>query len=94
MKKVLFTISGILSATYITIFCLNVSDLVYKHMECEFSLPLYACLFSVLLFVVMLVINKIKSFDKMLFIIPLLFFISAIISFIVGYYTPYAFCTL
>ena len=63
-------------------------------MEYEFSYPLYVCIFSVLLFVVMLIINKIKPFDKKLFIIPFLFLISAIITFIVGYYTPCEFCTL
>ena len=94
MKKVLFAISGILSLAYITIFCLNVSDLVHKHMEYEFSYPLYACMFSVLLFVVMVVINRIKHFDKNLFLIPLMFFISSIITFIIGYYTPCEFCTL
>ena len=94
MKKVLFIISVILSLTYITFFCLNISDLVHKHMEYEFSYPLYVCMFSVLLFVVMLVINRIKNFDNKWFLIPLMFFISAIITFIVGYYTPCEFCTL
>ena len=93
-RKVLFIMSGILSLAYITFFCLNVSDLVVKHMEYEISYPLYVLLFSVLLFVVMLVINKIKHFDKKLFLIPLLFFISAIITFIVGYFTPCMHCTL
>ena len=94
MKKVLFAISSVSSIAYIAIFCMNVSDLVRKHMEYEISYPLYVLLFSVLLFVVMLVINKIKHFDKKLFLIPLLFFISAIITFIVGYYTPCVHCTL
>ena len=94
MKKVLFAISSVLSIAYIAIFCMNVSDLVRKHMEYEISYPLYVLLFSVLLFVVMLVINRIKHFDKKLFLIPLLFFISAIITFIVGYFTPCVHCTL
>lgn len=94
MKKVLFIVSGILSLAYITFFCLNVSELVSKHMEYEISYSLYVVLFSVLFFVVMLVINKVKHFDKKLFLIPLLFFISAIITFIVGYYTPCVHCTL
>lgn len=92
MKKVLFAISGILSVTYVAFFCLNVSDLVTQHLEYEISYPLYVLLFSVLLFVVMLIINKVKRFDKKLFFIPLLFCISAIITFIVGYYTPCRFC--
>jgi len=94
MKKVLFIGSSILSLAYIAFFCLNISDLVAKHMEYEISYPLYVILFSVLLFVVMLVINKVKPFDKKLFLIPLLFFISAIITFIVGYFTPCVHCTL
>ena len=94
MKKVLFIVSGILSLTYITFFCLNISDLVSKHMEYEFSYPLYVILFSVLLFIAMLVIYNVKHFDKKLFLIPLLFFISAIITFIVGYFTPCVHCTL
>ena len=94
MKKVLLIVSGILSLAYITIFCMNVSDLVSKHMEYEISCPLYVFLFSVLLFIVMLVIYKVKHFDEKLFLIPLLFFISAIITFIVGYYTPCVYCTL
>jgi len=94
MKKVLFVVSGILSLTYITFFCLNISDLVSKHMEYEISCPLYVILFSVLLFIAMLVIYKVKHFDKKLFLIPLLFFISAIITFIVGYFTPCVHCTL
>jgi len=83
-----------LSLTYITFFCLNIYDLVAKHMEYEFSYPLYAILFSVLLFIVMLVLHNVKHFDKKLFLIPLLFFISAIITFIVGYFTPCVHCTL
>ena len=64
MKKVLFAISGILSVAYVAFFCLNVSDLVTQHLEHEISYPLYVLLFSVLLFVVMLIINKVKRFDK------------------------------
>jgi peptidoglycan/LPS O-acetylase OafA/YrhL len=63
-------------------------------MEYEISYPLYVVLFSVFLFVVMLVINKAKHFDKKLFLMPLLFFISAVITFIVGYFTPCVYCTL
>lgn len=69
MKKVLFIVSGMLSLAYITFFCLNISDLVAKHMDYEISYPLYVLLFSVLLFVVMLVINKVKHFDKKLLFI-------------------------
>ena len=94
MKKVIFIISGILSFTYTLYFCAFVSDLVSKHMEYEISYPLYVFLFSVLLFFVMLVIYKVKDFDEKLFLIPLLFFISAIITFIVGYFTPCVHCTL
>lgn len=94
MKKVLFAISGVLSVVYITIFCMNVSDLVHMHMEYEISYPLYIFLFSIFLFAVMFIINKIKTFDKKLFIIPLLFSISAIITFIIGFYNPCEFCTL
>ncbi len=94
MKNFLFIVSGILSLAYIAFFCLNVSDLVSKHMEYEISYPLYVILFSVLLLIVMLVIYKVKRFDKKLFFIPLLFFISAIITFIVGYFTPCVNCTL
>jgi len=94
MKKALFIMSGILSLAYVTFFCLNVSDLVSKHMEYEISYPLYVVLFSVLLFIVILIINKVKRFDKKLLLIPLLFFISAIITFIVGYHTPCVHCAL
>ena len=94
MKKVLFIVSGILSLAYITFFCLNVSDLVAKHMEYEISYPLYVLLFSVLLFIVILITNKLKHFDKNLLLIPLLFLISAIITFVVGHYTPCVHCAL
>lgn len=94
MKKVLFIVSGILSLVYITYFCLNVSDLVAKHMEYEISYPLYVLLFSVLLFIVILITNKLKHFDKNLLLIPLLFLISAIITFVVGHYTPCVHCAL
>ena len=94
MKKVIFIISGILSFTYTLYFCAFVSDLVSKHMEYEISYPLYVLLFSVLLFVVMMVTNKVKHFDKKLLLVPLLFFISAIITFVIGYYTPCVHCTL
>ena len=94
MRKVLFIVSSILSVVYTTLFCLNVSDLVSKHMEYEISYPLYALLLSVLLFVVMLLVDKFKHFDKKLFLVPLFFFISAIITFIVGYYTPCVHCAL
>ena len=46
MKKVLLILSGILSLAYITIFCMNVSDLVSKHMEYEISCPLYVFYFQ------------------------------------------------
>ncbi len=93
MKKVLFAASGLLSVTYITLFCLNVSDLVSKHMDLEVIYPSNVALFSVLLAVIMLIINKIKPFDKKLFLIPLLLLVSAVITFIVGYCTPCKFCT-
>lgn len=64
MKKVLFVLSGGLSVAYITWFCLNVSDLVSKHMDDNIFYPLGVALCSVLLFAVMLVINKAKTIDK------------------------------
>ena len=94
MKNVLYMLSIVLSALYIFLFCFNVSCLVAKHMDFEIFYPLALIAFSILLFISMLVINKFNSFDKKLFLIPLLFFISAIITLIVGYYTPCEFCTL
>lgn len=58
------------------------------------GVPLGVALCSVLLFAVMLVINKAKIIDKKLFLIPLIFLVSALITFVVGYYTPCPFCQL
>lgn len=98
MKKFLYSIlysaCGILSLIYITFFCLNVSALVTKHMDYEVFVPIYVMIFAVLLSVVMLIINKTKTIDKKLFVIPLVFFISATITLFIGCSTPCEFCTL
>ena len=94
MKKFLYAISWILCAVYIVWFSLNVSDLVSKHMDFEVSYPLYTAMLSVVLLLVMLIIGKFKGLDKKLFFIPLLFFASAVITFIIGCLTPCEFCTL
>ena len=98
MKKflysILYSVCGILSLIYITFFCLNVSELVTKHMDYEVFVPIYVMIFAVLLSVVMLIINKTKTIDKKLFVIPLVFFISATITLFIGCSTPCEFCTL
>ncbi len=94
MKKFLYAISGILCAVYVVWFSLNVSNLVSKHMDFEVSYPLYVAMLSAVLFLVMLIIKKLKGLDKKLFYIPLLFFASAVITFSIGYFTPCEFCTL
>ncbi len=96
MKKALIVISialsAILSVAYITVFSLNVTELVQKHMELEVSYPLYAFLLSFLVAVIMLGVYLIKRYDYKLFLIPAMFFISSIITFIIAFSTPCPYC--
>jgi len=98
MKKflysILYSVSGIVSLTYIALFCLNVSELVTKHMDYQVFVPINVMIFAVLLFVVMLIINRIRTIDKKLFVIPSMFFISAIITLCIGCSTPCEVCSL
>lgn len=94
MKKYLYLTSGAISFIYIIVYCLNVSDIVANHMDSELFIPIHIMVFSLLLSVVMLIADRKKKIDKKLFIIPLMFFISAVITFIVGCYTPCELCTL
>ena len=93
MKRILlFSISIVLSLIYVVCFCLNVSELVSEHMDNQIFYPIIAMAFSVLLSVAMLIINRFKSFDCKFFFIPLLFFVCAVITLIIGYNTPCEFC--
>ena len=94
MKKVLYSLSVLVSLLYIILYCFSVSDIVAKHMDTELFIPIFVIIFSVLLSVAMALVNWKKKLDKKLFVIPLMFFISATVTFVIGYYTPCEFCTL
>ncbi len=94
MKKVLYVISVVLSIVYVFAFCFNVSDLAKQHMDLEIFYPLDVMAFSGLLFLIMLIINKLKAIDKKLFFIPLLFFVCSIITLIIGCNTFCPYCSL
>ena len=94
MKKALYFLSVLVSLLYIILYCFNVSDIVAKHMDTESFIPILVMIFSVLLSVAIALVNWKKKLDKKLFVIPLMFFISATVTFVIGYYTPCEFCTL
>ena len=93
MKKVLYSLSAFVSLLYIMLYCFNVSDMVTKHMDTECFIPIFVMIFSVLLSVAMAFVNWKKKLDKKLFMIPFMFFISATVTLVIGYYTPCEFCT-
>ena len=83
-----------MSLLYIVFYNFNVSGIVEKHNDLELFIPIFVVIFSVVLSVAMFIVNQKKEIDKKLFIIPLMFFISAMVTFLIGYYTPCKFCTL
>ncbi len=93
MKKFAFAVSLVSSIAYIIIFCFNVSDLAATHLDENFSIPFFATLFSILVAVVLLIVNKFKQVDRLSFAIPALFFISSVITMIIGYFTPCPLCS-
>ena len=94
MKKVLYSLSVLVSLLYIILYCFSVSDIVAKHMDTELFIPIFVIIFSVLLSVAVALVNWKKKLDKKLFVIPLMFFISATVTFVIGYYTSCEFWTL
>ena len=92
MKKALYIISSLICIVYIVVFSLNVKDLVSMHMDYEVTYPLIVMVIGLIITVVMLIIRCFKRFENKLFIIPLFFFISCVITFIIGYLTPCTHC--
>lgn len=92
MKKSIFAMAWIVSIAYVIWFSFCVSDFATKHVELEVSIPIFAMLFSLLCAVSLLILNLIKRMDKVYFYIPVLFFSSAAITFIIGYFTVCPVC--
>ena len=96
MKRFLYLIltliSFVISVIYIKFFNLNVLDMARSHLERQIYIPANITAFSVLLFCIMLKINQKRKIDKILFIIPLIFFTAAVITLFIGYNTPCPYC--
>lgn len=94
MKKAFYIISALICIVYIVVFSLTVKDLVSMHMDYEVTYPLIIMVISLIITVIMLIIRHFRRFENKLFIIPLFFFISCVVTFIIGYLTPCMYCML
>lgn len=94
MNKIFCLLSAFASLTYIKFYCLNVSDMVTRHDDIELFIPIVIMIVSLLLGAVLLAMGRSKKIDKKIFVVPLMFFVSAVITLVVGYCTPCELCTL
>lgn len=94
MKKILYFGACSVPIIYLIVYCLNVSDVVTRHDDTELLIPVGIMVISVLLGAALLIFAKSKKIDKKIFIIPLVFFVAATVTLIVGCCTVCEFCTL